>query len=222
MVKLRVFLASLWLAGMSWAQARQEQPVGLMLAPGGAKIVRAGVNRGVPARAGDILFPGDGLQTDRMPAGFLYCPAKTAQNLAPGGEVVFEATQIKVKAGSLTDQKPVSTCFLPQVLRITAASQQHFGTMVARGGDARQAKPVPREKLSPAVLAELAPMDEALAANPNDIGAMVGRAVLFERNKLPANALADYVKAAEQWKDLPWLRRKIMELDQVLDSTPRE
>ena len=217
-MNLRVWLASLLLAGMSWGQAKQEQPVGLVLTPGGAKIVRAGANRAVPARAGDILFPGDSLQTDRADAGFLYCPAKTSQKLAPAGEVVFEATQLKVKAGSLTDQKPVSTCFLPHVLRITAASQQHYGTLMARG-DGRQAKPVEREKLPPAVIAELAPMDEALAANPNDISALLSRAVVFERNKLPANALADYTKAAEQWKDLPWLRRKIMELE---DSTRKE
>ena len=222
MVKWRACVASLCLAAMSWGQMRPEQPVGLVLAPGGAKVVRAGANRGVPARAGDILFSGDTLLTDRAGTGFLYCPAKTSQNLAPSSEVVFEATQLKVKTGSLTDQKPVSTCFLPQVLRITAASQQHYGTMLARGGDARQIKPVPREKLPPAVLAELAPMDEALAANPNDIVAVISRAVLFERHKLPANALADYKKAAEQWKNIPWLRRKIVELDQATDSTRKE
>ncbi len=221
-MKMRVCVASLWLAGMSWSQAKQEQPVGLVLTPGGAKIVRSSGNRGVPARAGDILFPGDSMQTDRAAAGFLFCPSKTSQNLAPGGEVVFEATQLKVKTGSLTEQKPVATCFLPQVLRIAAESQQHFGTLMARGDDPRQAKPVPREKLGPAVIAELAPMDEALAANPNDIAAMVSRAAVFERHKLPANALADYKKAAGQWKDLPWLRRKIVELEQALDSTRKE
>jgi hypothetical protein len=220
-VNWRLWVASLLLAGTSWGQAKQEQPVGLVLSPGGAKIVRAGGSRAVPARAGDILFPGDSLQTDRTPAGFLYCPAKTSQNLAPGSEVVLEATQLKVKAGNLTDQKLISTCFLPHVLRIAAESQQHYGVLVARG-DARQAKPVPREKLAPGIVAELAPMDEALAANPNDIGALVSRAAVFERNKLPANALADYKKAAEQWKDLPWLRRKITELEQALDSTRKE
>ena len=132
----------------------------------------------------------------------------------------LDAKQPKVKTGKISET-PARACTLPQTLRVAVASQQHYGTLLARG-DARQAKPVERAKLAPAVIAELAPMDEALAANPNDIGALLSRAVAFERNKLPANALADYTKAAEQWKDLPWLRRKIMELEQATDTTRKE
>jgi tetratricopeptide (TPR) repeat protein len=47
----------------------------------------------------------------------------------------------------------------------------------------------------------------------------VGRAAVFEKHKLLANALADYKKIGQQWKDVVWVKGKIFELSESLAST---
>src|SRR5262249_23716754 len=55
----------LLLTGILLAQTpKKEEPVGLVLTPGGAKILRAGVETPLAAKPGDILFSGDAMKTD--------------------------------------------------------------------------------------------------------------------------------------------------------------
>jgi len=70
--------ALIWLlaASVALAQSKKEEPVGLVLTPGGAKLIRAGVETPLAAKSGDILFAGDAMKTEAAPASFLYCPAK--------------------------------------------------------------------------------------------------------------------------------------------------
>ena len=208
----------LWIAaGLLSAAVTKEEPVGLMLAPGGAKLLRAGTETPLAAKPGDVLFAGDALRTEAGPASFLYCPGKTSQSLAPSGEALLDAKQIKVKTGKLADQKPVASCFLPQMVRVATASQQHYGVSMTRGlkGPGEDPKPEP---IPPAVAAELAPLDKALAADPNDQGALVARAAVFEKHNLQANALAEYKKIAGVWSDAVWVKGKIFELSEALAS----
>src|SRR5262249_26947502 len=122
---MRSFFVLLLSAGAVLAQApKKEEPVGLVLTPGGAKLLRAGAETPLSAKPGDILFSGDAMKTESAPAGFLYCPAKSSQSLAPGGDVLFGPAQLKVRAGKIVDSKPVASCFLPQVVRVAVASQQ--------------------------------------------------------------------------------------------------
>jgi len=61
----------LWLllANTLFAQPpKKEEPVGLVLLPGGARLVRAGVETPLAAKAGDILFAGDAMKTESAPA----------------------------------------------------------------------------------------------------------------------------------------------------------
>src|SRR5579871_3016485 len=83
------------------AVAYADQPVGLVLNAAGSKLLRADTETPLAARAGDLLFAGDGLRTDTGPASFLFCPAKTIQTLGPAGEVRLDAKQPKVKSGKL-------------------------------------------------------------------------------------------------------------------------
>src|SRR6185436_652983 len=53
---------------------------------------------------------------------------------------------------------------------------------------------------------------------PGDQGAMVGRAAVFEKYNLLANALADYKKIGDQWKDAVWVKGKIFEISEALAS----
>ena len=112
--------------------ARADEPVGLVLKSGGSKLLRANTETPLSARAGDLLFSGDGLRTETTAASFLFCPAKSIDTLAPSGEVRFEAKQPKVKTGKIS-QQPARACTLPETVRVEAASQQHYGVTMTRG-----------------------------------------------------------------------------------------
>src|SRR4051794_10888274 len=70
-----------------------EQPVGLILSPGGSKLLRLNTEAPLAARAGDLLFIGDSLKTEAGPVSFLFCPAKEMQTLGPSGEVRLDAKE---------------------------------------------------------------------------------------------------------------------------------
>ena len=123
-------------AGLAFADQPKEEPVGLVLSATGSKLLRAATETPLAARAGDLLFSGDGLRTESGPASFLFCPAKAIDTLAPSGEVRFEGNQPKVKAGKISEQ-PARACTLPQTLRVAAASQQHYGVTMTRGTSTR-------------------------------------------------------------------------------------
>ena len=213
-------LGALLSAGVLLAQPpKKEEPVGLVLMPGGAKLVRAGVETPLAAKPGDILFSGDAMKTEAAPASFLYCPTKSSQALAPGGDVLFGPTQLKVRSGKVVDPKPLASCFLPQVVRVAVASQQHYGVSMTRGlKDALDPKLIPAEQWPATAAAEAAVFSKLLAADPDDAGALVGRATVFENHKLLANALADYKKVGGQWQDAVWIKGKIFELSETLAS----
>ncbi|HET8550393.1 MAG TPA: tetratricopeptide repeat protein [Bryobacteraceae bacterium] len=169
------------------------------------------------AKAGDLLFAGDGFRSSTSPATLLYCPGKIIQTLDPAVEVRLEQKQVKVVSGKLGDQKPAGSCFLPQTVRIAAASQQHYGVSMTRGLTKPELPPpIPIDKLAPAVVAELSAIQNALAANPADTSALVARAAIFEKHDLLANALADYRSVGGVWNDAVWIKGKIFEIEEAL------
>jgi hypothetical protein len=110
----------------------REEPVGLVLSAAGSKLLRAGTETPLAARPGDLLFAGDGLQTESGPASFLFCPGKALDTLTPSGEVRLDAKAPKVRSGRITEQ-PARACTLPQTLRVADASRQHYGVSMTRG-----------------------------------------------------------------------------------------
>ena len=196
----------------------KEEPVGLMLSPAGSKLLRSGSETPIAAKAGDILFSGDALRTDAATAAsFLYCPEKTNATLGAASEAFFDAKQLKIKSGKVSDRKPVASCFLPQVVRVAVASQQHYGVSLTR--DLKKAEappPAALDKVSPELRTELQSLDAQLAANPNEPATLLARAAIFEKANLPANALADYRKAGAEWKEAVWVKGKIFELEESL------
>jgi tetratricopeptide (TPR) repeat protein len=213
---MKILLAALALTATLLADTPREEPVGLVLIPGGGKVKRAGSETPLAARAGDILFAGDDLRSDAAPASFLYCPQKTSQTLDTGAEVILESKQLKIKSGKLSGAKPVNACFLPTVVRVAVASQQHYGVSMTRGLAKPDDAALAFNALPAAVQAQAAPYENALKANPNDTEALVEEAGVFDRNKLEANAVAAYRKAAAQWPDAVWIRGRIFELEESL------
>src|SRR5438270_3057149 len=138
--------------------ARADQPVGLVLSAGGSKLLRADAETPLAARAGDLLFSGDGLRTENSSASFLFCPAKAIDTLSASGEVRFDTKAPKVKSGKISEQ-PARACTLPETLRVAVASQQHYGVTMTRGDTTPEIAPIPRDQLPPDVLAELGTVD---------------------------------------------------------------
>src|SRR5260370_5254258 len=110
----------------------KEEPVGLILSAAGSKLLRADTQTPLGARAGDLLFAGDGLRTESSAASFLFCHSKAIDTLGPSGEVRLDSKQPRVKAGKISEQ-PARVCTLPQTLRVAIASQQHYGVSMTRG-----------------------------------------------------------------------------------------
>ena len=192
-----------------------DEPVGLVLSATGSKLLRANTETPLDARAGDLLFTGDGIRTANAPASFLFCPAKTLDTLTASGEVHFEAKAPKVKTGKVTEQ-PARACTLPQVLRIADASQQHYGVSMTRGLNTPPTPPIAHDKLPADVQSELAAYDTVLSADPKDPSALVAEATSFENHKLLANALDTYDKLRQEWPDAVWVKSKIFNLEQSL------
>ncbi len=189
--------------------------MGLVLSAGGSKLLRANTETPLSARPGDLLFVGDGLRTDTAAASFLFCPSQAIETLGPSGEVRFETKQPKVRTGKISEQA-ARACTLPQTLRVSIASQQHYGVTMTRGAGAPEVPPIPRDKLTPDVLAEISPLDAALAAEPNNQAPLVAMAAVFEKHNLMANALETYTKLLAQWPDAVWVKSKIFDLEQAL------
>jgi len=194
----------------------KEEPVGLILSAAGGKVLRTNTETPIAARAGDILFSGDSLKAADTAASFLYCPTKGNQTLDAGGEVVLDPKQLKVKSGKLEPPKPVNACFLPQVVRVAVASQQHYGVSMTRGLAKPEGDVIAFDALPAEAKAELAPFEAALKATPDDLAALVQEAAVFDRRKLEANALATYRKIAAKWQDAVWVRGRIFELEESL------
>jgi protein O-mannosyl-transferase len=212
----RVILAGLIAVLALQAADTKEEPVGLILSAPGGKVLRAGTETPLAARSGDILFSGDALRAVGSPANFLYCPGKSSQTLDAGGEVFLDTKQLKVKSGKLDAPKPVNACFLPQLVRVAVASQQHYGVSMTRGLAKPEGDAVPVDSLAPAVRTQIEPLENALRANPGDVSALVEEAAIFDRNHLDANALAAYRKVAAVWSDAVWVRGRIFELEESL------
>src|SRR5229473_1714506 len=104
-------LVALFASAVAFADqaAQKEQSVGLVINPGGAKLLRANTETPLDARSGDLLYVGDGLRTGAGPAQFLFCPSKTIQTLSPSAEMRVDKAAAKTKTGKLTET-PARAC----------------------------------------------------------------------------------------------------------------
>ena len=200
-----------------FAADAKEEPVGLILTAQGGKVLRANTETALAARSGDILFSGDSLQAIGSQASFLYCPNKASETLDPGGEVLLNTSALKVKTGKLDAPRPVGACFLPQAVRVSVASQQHYGVSMTRGYIGQPDEtPLAISALPAAVQTAIAPFEQALKANPSDVSQLVQEAAIFDQNKLETNSLDAYKKIAMIWPDATWAKGRIFELREAL------
>ena len=201
------------------ADAPKEQPLGLVLTPGDGKVLRAGSLLPLEARFGDILFAGDALRSATRPISFLYCPDKATESIAPRSDVLFDTRQLKIRAGAIASKEVAGSCLLPQTVRVSVASQQHYGVTMVRALRPATQRPGTFESRLAALpesdrqraTAELAPIGSAA-----DPAALVAKAAIFERYNLRYDALETYRKLAALWPDAVWVRSKIFDLEEAV------
>ncbi len=85
---------------------------------------------------------------------------------------------------------------MPQTLRVAVASQQHYGVSMTRGLNKPEIPPTPHDKLPADVLAEIAPFDAALAADPKDQAALVERSHHVRKPQTHRQRAGDVLQAA--------------------------
>jgi hypothetical protein len=146
----------------------------------------------------------------------LFCPTKTSQTIDAASEVTLESKGLKFKTGKSSASRPVNACFLPQVVRVAVASQQHYGVSMTRGLAQPKGHVIPLADLPPNVRSEIVGLENSIQANPNDTQSIVEEAAVFDRNRLEANALEAYQKAAVAWPDAVWIKGRIFELQEDL------
>jgi hypothetical protein len=188
----------------------------------GGTLVRGA--QSIAAKPGEVLFNGDSLRTADSPVTFLFCPRKQSATLAPGSEAILAQDSYQVKSGGVQEQRQVSACFLPPAQKLSVASMQHYGVMLARAGSVPapettlvqriNALPAPvREQLG----TELDACDVAIARDSNDLGAIIGRAAAFERAGLLFDAGQAYRKIFQDFPGLSWVATKILEIERDLE-----
>ncbi len=203
------------------SRARAGGTVGLVMSAG-ATLVRG--TQSIAAKPGEILFGGDGLRTDGSTATFLFCPQKQSTTLAPRSEVVFAEDSYRVKSGGVQQKRPISACFLPPAQKLSVASMQHYGLMVARAGS----EPPPTTTLAQRIAVLPAPAreqltsdldacDAAIARDPGDLGALIARAASFERAGLLFDAGEAYREVARNSPGLGWVAAKLAEIERKLE-----
>jgi tetratricopeptide (TPR) repeat protein len=202
------------------AQEAPEAPLGLILSAKGVGLHRADSETALNAKPGDVLFAGDSLRSESGEATFVYCSDQTSQKLAGTGEVVFQARQLRVLAGALTEKKNTGGCFLPSMPRHTPAAEEHAGAELSRqfsGADAGSFESRVEQLAASQhsdLNAELHNIDAAMATDPNNPVNHLQRAALLDRFNLKADAALEMRKVAEQWPDAAWTRSRLFVLEE--------
>ena len=216
---LALLLTLLFFPALLPADAPKEQPLGLVLSPGDGKVVRAGSVLPLAARTGDMIFSGDSLRSAEKPLSFLFCPDQARESISPKADVLFQPKQLKIRAGSVASKTPSASCFLPETVRVSAASQQHYGVTMVRALHPATAKQGTLESRLQAmteadrrrITAELGPIGTG-----TDPAALLAKAAIFEKYNLRYDALDTYHELAALWPDAVWVRSKIFELDEAI------
>jgi len=201
------------------AQGQQkEQPSAMVLDSQNGKLRRAGASLPVTVSKGEFLFPGDSVVTEDGPVTLLFCPQKSTIVLGAKGEFILGSDQVAAIRGAVGEKKPVATCLLPQVERLPDAALRNYGSsMRARGGETKgtfESRVAALGEAQRALLnADLAGVNAALAANPNDVAALMSRVTVLRRAGLDSDAAETVRRIEELMGETPRTRGLIHEAE---------
>ncbi len=212
MRRLKLAIPAIVLAGLSvWAQGKKSVPVGLVMGAGAA-ITRD--KQTAPVKPGEVIFAGDRLQAGAVAVPFLFCPQKLSASVAAKREAVFEEKEI---SGAIENRKSVSACFLPAVQRLSVGSQQHFGVMMTRAGSLAAPKATFEERVKSLAPDKRTELESELASIPDNDTAMAAiRGAALEKAGLLYDALEAYRTFSARFDEAAWVKRKIIELENLV------
>lgn len=207
------------------AQTPRFKAVGLVMSPGAT--VQRGRVKPVAVPAGELLFAGDVVRSgSQKTVTFLFCPERISATLPVNSQVVVRETSLEAAGVQLADRKPVAGCYMPEMPKLSLASQQHFGVMLARTGSippptttlAERIAVLP-EDVREELTAALDDVDSILDHHPQSAAAHVSRASTLEKAGLLFDAGESYRKAASLFPEAAWIRRKIYAIEDELSKT---
>jgi tetratricopeptide (TPR) repeat protein len=205
-------------AGTLEAQNTPEPPQVLILAGNGASLVRAGSELALTAKPGQVLFTGDAL---RGAATFLSCTGKSEQTLSTDGDVLFDVKGQKLRAGKIAATRPSDGCSLPPLLRTIVATQQHAGAAIAMEASREVVAQTFQQRLQQLpesqrtrLMTDLAPLDQAIAANPKDNVKRLARVAALETAGLDFDAAEELGRVSRDWPDAAEMRSRVFVLEE--------
>jgi hypothetical protein len=209
------------LSALAGAQVPLYRPAGLVLSAG-ATIERAGQSA-AKVQVGELIFAGDTLRSGSTELSVLSCSETARLKIAPGTELQVADGEWELRSGRVIHREPVASCYLPSSPKLSLASQQHYGVLAARSGSI----PPPEGTFEQRVGAVAEPkrselknalqrLDSSLREDPRDAGAHISRAAVLEQSGLLYDAGESYRTAAVMMPGAPWLRRKVIEIENRL------
>jgi tetratricopeptide (TPR) repeat protein len=172
----------------------------LALAASGSLLYRSGVELPLLLKPGDVLFEGDRVQAKQDQPRILFCPARQDVVLGIDTSVVIEAAKLRIELGKLQSTSTANICQLPTIARGTNAFRAGAALTRSIATGEYEAPPFVSgiSKLSAdrrtALDAQLAPIQAALAKDPNDLAARIAKAETYAAFELTADAAEEYRK----------------------------
>src|SRR5262249_32018636 len=134
---------------------------------------------------------------------------------------LFDLKGAKLRAGKIAATKPADACPLPPLRRTIVASQQHTGAAIAVESSREVVTQTFEQRLQqlPAaqrtqLMAELAPLDTAIAANPKDNLKRLARVAALDRAGLEFDAADEMSRVTKDWPDAAELRSRLFVLQE--------
>ena len=189
----------------------------MVLESGQAQLRKAGRSLAIEAKAGQILFPGDVLESGDKAVTLQYCPGESIYRLSPRSELRVGVRELNVLDGKLDSIRELPVCILPELPASVPATRRHNGASLVRdllddgqlpadlAGQPRGIGEVPAESFEN----EMAPVEAALRADPEDLPARIAKAVLLGRHGPAAAAVTEYRQLRDTFPDSTWVRERL-------------
>jgi hypothetical protein len=139
-------------------------------------------------------------------ATFLYCPESVSEILGPNAEAVFEPQHLRMESGEIAGKTAVAICLLPELERNYTG-----GDLLYPNAQTRDLSPtqVLSDDQKQSLLGELAAIDKALTASPNDPGLLVAKAAVLQKYNLNAEAAEHLQKISGALPASVWARQLV-------------
>jgi tetratricopeptide (TPR) repeat protein len=177
-----------------------QGPAALILDSGGATVKRPSNDLAISLPSGELLYPGDEVVGGSSPLSLQFCASKERIRYAPRSTLAITAREIQLRSGSVEQRTPVSVCTLPDLPAVH--EPRFYGAALARDVNL----PTSQAPLSADQRRELDPIEQGLAAEPNNVTLLLAKGAALERFGLHGEAADVYRRLEGAWTNVDWPR----------------